>query len=48
MSRTSELFLRVREADEADFDKSLIRIHKTDKPPAPEAIMPALIPVTLT
>ena len=29
-----ELYLRVKEADEVDFQKSLVRIHKTDKPPA--------------
>jgi hypothetical protein len=27
-----ELYLRVREADEADHGQSVIRIHKTDKP----------------
>ncbi len=32
MSRTSELFLRVREADEADYGQSIIRIHKANKP----------------
>ena len=32
MPKTSELYLRVKEADEADFDKSLVRIHKTNKP----------------
>ena len=32
MSRTSTLFLRVKEADEADYGKSLVRIHKADKP----------------
>ncbi|MFC1943040.1 hypothetical protein ACFLWO_00445 [Chloroflexota bacterium] len=32
MPKTHELYLRVREADEADFDKSLIRIHETNKP----------------
>jgi len=32
MSRTSQLILRVREADEADYRKSVVRIHKTDKP----------------
>ena len=32
MSKTYELYLRVKEADEADFGKSLVRIHKTDKP----------------
>ena len=32
MSRISELYLRVREADEADYGRSIIRIHKTDKP----------------
>ncbi len=32
MPRTSELFLRVSEADEADYGKSVVRIHKTDRP----------------
>lgn len=32
MSQTSELFLRVAEADEADYGKSLVRIHKNDRP----------------
>ncbi len=32
MSRTSTLFLRVREANEADYGKSVVRIHKADKP----------------
>jgi hypothetical protein len=32
MSRISELFLRVYEADEADYGKSLIRIHGSSKP----------------
>ncbi len=32
MSRISELFLRVNEADESDFGKSLVRVHGTDKP----------------
>ncbi len=32
MPKTYELYLKVKEADEADFDKSLIRIHKTAKP----------------
>jgi len=32
MSRISELYLRVREADEADYGRSIIRIHKTEKP----------------
>ena len=32
MSLTSELFLRVREADEADYGKSVVRIHRADKP----------------
>jgi hypothetical protein len=32
MSKTYELYLRVKEADEADFGKFLVRIHKTDKP----------------
>ncbi len=32
MTKIYELYLRVKEADEADFDKSLVRIHKTDKP----------------
>lgn len=33
MSRISELFLRVREADEADYGQSIVRIHKASKPP---------------
>jgi len=32
MPNTYEIYLRVKEADEADFDKSLVRLHKTDKP----------------
>ena len=32
MPKTHELYLTVKEADEADFDRSLVRIHKTDKP----------------
>jgi len=32
MPRTHELYLTVKEADEADFDKPLVRIHKADKP----------------
>ena len=32
MPRASTLLLRVREADEADFDKPVVRIHKYDKP----------------
>lgn len=32
MSPTSELYLRVREADEADYGRSIIRLHKTEKP----------------
>ena len=32
MSRTSTLFLRVKEADEADYGKSVIRINRVDKP----------------
>ena len=32
MSRTSTLFLRVKEADEVDYGKALVRIHKADKP----------------
>ena len=32
MSRTYELFLRVREADEADYEQSIVRIHKANKP----------------
>jgi len=32
MSKRYEVYLTVREADEADFDKPLVRIHKTDKP----------------
>ena len=32
MSRISELYLTVREADETDYGKSMVRIHQTDKP----------------
>ena len=32
MARTHELYLRVKEADEADYGKWVIRIHKNDKP----------------
>ena len=32
MSKTHEVYLTVREADEADFDKPFVRIHQTDKP----------------
>ena len=32
MPKTSELFLRVKEADEADYGKSIVRIHNADKP----------------
>jgi len=32
MPKTYEVYLTVREADEADFDKPLVRIHQTDKP----------------
>ncbi len=32
MPKSFELYLRVKEADEADFDKPIIRIHKKDKP----------------
>ena len=32
MSKTHELYLRVKEADEADFNKPLVRIHRTNKP----------------
>ncbi|MFC2006249.1 hypothetical protein ACFLVG_04790 [Chloroflexota bacterium] len=32
MSRINKLFLRVREADEADYGKSIVRIHKANKP----------------
>ncbi|MFC1897709.1 hypothetical protein ACFLX8_03995 [Chloroflexota bacterium] len=32
MPKKHEVYLTVREADEADFDKPLVRIHKTDKP----------------
>ena len=32
MPKTHELYLTVKEADETDFDRSLVRIHKTDKP----------------
>ncbi|MFC2047908.1 hypothetical protein ACFLSK_00585 [Chloroflexota bacterium] len=30
--KTHELHLRIKDADEADFDKSLIRIHETNRP----------------
>ena len=33
MLKTHELYSTIEEADEADFDKSLVRIHKADKPP---------------
>ena len=32
MSQIYELYLRVKEADEADYDRSIIRIHKKEKP----------------
>ena len=32
MPKTHELYLTIKEADEADFDRSLVRIHETDKP----------------
>ena len=32
MPKTYELFLRVKEADEADFGRSVVRIHKKDRP----------------
>ena len=32
MPKTHEVYLTVREAGEAGFDKPLVRIHKTDKP----------------
>lgn len=32
MSRTSTLFLRVKEADEADYHQSVVRIHETNRP----------------
>jgi len=32
MPKTSELFLRVKEADEADYGNSIVRIHNVDKP----------------
>jgi len=32
MSRIHKLFLRVTEADEADYKRSVIRIHQNDKP----------------
>ena len=32
MSRTSTLFLRAKEADEADYGKSVVRIHEANKP----------------
>ena len=33
MPKTHEVYLTIKEADETDFDKFLVRIHKTDKPP---------------
>ena len=32
MPKTYKFHLRVREADEADFGRSIVRIHKNDKP----------------
>jgi len=32
MARTHELFLRVSEADEADYGRPVVRIHRMDKP----------------
>jgi len=32
MPRTSTLFLRVKEADETDYGKSVVRINRVDKP----------------
>lgn len=32
MSQIYELYLRVKEADEADHGRSIVRIHKTEKP----------------
>lgn len=32
MPTTHELFLRVKDADEADFNKALVRLHRTNKP----------------
>ncbi len=32
MSLTATLFLKVREADEADYGKSVVKIHGADKP----------------
>ena len=32
MSKISELYLRVREADEADYGKYVIRIHRSNRP----------------
>ena len=32
MSQTFTLFLRVKEAPEADLDELVVRIHATDKP----------------
>ena len=32
MAKTHEVYLTVKEADEADFGKPLVRIHKADKP----------------
>jgi len=33
LSKISGLFLRIREADEADYGKSMVRIHRTNRPP---------------
>lgn len=32
MSRIFEFYLRIREADEADFEQSIVRIHQDNKP----------------
>ena len=32
MSRTNQLFLRVKDAPVADYDELLVRLHKSDKP----------------
>ena len=32
MPKTHEVYLTIKEADETDFDRSLVRIHKADKP----------------
>ena len=32
MPKTHEIYLTLKEADEVDFDRSVVRIHETDKP----------------